>query len=559
MLAKRSVTTSIARTLFFIVGLSILSTGLALVTIYSSLNDAEAINISGSLRMQSYRLAYGITTHSDNLDAHLKQYEESLHAPALEKLNRFYVPTDVQLKYQTLIKTWDELSTYILQGNKQRYLNGITGYVNQIDEFVFALQRNSEKKLAIVASVAFAGFIIIITLALFSIRFIRRQVVLPLKRLVSASLSIQNGDFSDQNLDVNSLNEMGVLSRAMTRMTGELSKLYRSLEDKVAEKTERLTQANHTLSILYDCSQTLNVSQIDRKCFEQVLSIVSHSENLSCLQLEVRDSGNWLLSQGTPSLDKEWHHLMLGQDGRPLGQLSWQNGDIMPHPQLMQNVANMLIRGINFNRAQKHHLQWLLMEERATIARELHDSLAQSLSFLRIQLTLLKRALPTELSDVQTIISDFDRALSDAYQQLRELLATFRLSIQEADLNEALIELIKPLQLQTSANIELDCRLSSQSLNAQQQVHALQIVREALINAIKHADAKRITIRCNYTENGDNMIEIADDGRGITTLNEPDGHYGLNIMSERASCLNGSLDIERTTECGTAVRLIFPH
>lgn len=104
----------------------------------------------------------------------------------------------------------------------------------------------------------------------------------------------------------------------------------------------------------------------------------------------------------------------------------------------------MLGRGVYFNRAQKQHQYLLLMEERATIARELHDSLAQTLSFLRIQLTLLRRAADTPAA--KAIIDDFDRTLADAYRQLRELLATFRLNIQEADLNAALEQLLQPLK-----------------------------------------------------------------------------------------------------------------
>ena len=203
-------------------------------------------------------------------------------------------------------------------------------------------------------------------------------------------------------------------------------------------------------------------------------------------------------------------------------------------------------------------MQFLLMEERATIARELHDSLAQALSFLRIQLTLLKRTLADSTPDAQEIIADFDRALADAYRQLRELLTTFRLNIQEADLNTALNQLLAPLKVLTAARIQLHCRLSSQALNAQQQVHALQIVREAVLNAIKHADARAIVIRCEVTAEGDNRISIADDGCGIASLNEPEGHYGLTIMSERAARLGGTLRIQRGEPDGTEVRLTFP-
>jgi two-component system nitrate/nitrite sensor histidine kinase NarQ len=95
-------------------------------------------------------------------------------------------------------------------------------------------------------------------------------------------------------------------------------------------------------------------------------------------------------------------------------------------------------------------------------------------------------------------------------------------------------------------------------LNAQQQVHALQIVREAVLNAIKHADAQEIVIHCEVSPSGDNEITICDDGCGIDSLDEPEGHYGLTIMSERASRLNGTLHIRRGNAGGTEVCLSFP-
>lgn len=78
MLVKRSVTSTIAKTLAAIVILSVLSTGIALVTVASSLSDAEAVNIAGSLRMQSYRLAYDLTNQPQDVDLHLKEYEQSM-------------------------------------------------------------------------------------------------------------------------------------------------------------------------------------------------------------------------------------------------------------------------------------------------------------------------------------------------------------------------------------------------------------------------------------------------------------------------------------------------
>lgn len=562
MFFKRSVTSNIAYTLICIVILSVLSTSLALTTVVHSLKDAAAVNIAGSLRMQSYRLAYSITTHSSDLNDYLHRYEQALNAPALAQLDRFYVPTNLRDKYHHLLIRWHTFASEIRSGNHQLYLDQVANYVEQIDDFVFAVQHFSEQKLWAAGAISIVSFIATFMLVFFAIRFTRRKIVDPLNQMVAASSRMQSGHFDLPALNSSLENELGVLSQSFNSMATELGKLYRSLADQVEEKTSELTQANRTLGVLYECSQALSLTTLDDACFEKVLNIVRQSENMTAIKLVVHgpDDGHWLLTNGQIDHSLAWQHLNLGQEDHPLGVLSWQcANDHQPHPHFIQNVINMLNRGIAFQQAQKQSLHLLLMEERATIARELHDSLAQSLSFLRIQLTLLKRVLSNGYPQANDVITDFDQALANAYKQLRELLTTFRLTIQQADLHTALHQLIAPLQTQSSVKIHIDCTIPSPALTAQQQVHALQIVREAVMNAIKHANAENIYISCNNTLNGNNIFNVTDDGGGIPSIEEPDGHYGLNIMSERAASLNGHLKIEPLSGRGTAVTLTFPR
>ena len=295
------------------------------------------------------------------------------------------------------------------------YRAEVAGYVNRVDHFVSALQRYSELKLTLVAAVSVIGYAAIIGLVLFCIRFMRRQVVTPLQHLVDASQRVQQRDFSHPQLDVALPNELGVLSQTFSAMSDELARLYQSLELKVQEKTRRLQQANETLEVLYRCSQALSVRQIDQQAFENVLRIVRQSERLRCIRLNVADDhGQWQLNEGEPAPTQAWNTLPITQSDKPLGELRWQPEAHPPHPHLMQSLANMLGRGVYFNRAQKQHQYLLLMEERATIARELHDSLAQTLSFLRIQLTLLRRAAdtPAAKGDYRRFRSHAGRCLS---------------------------------------------------------------------------------------------------------------------------------------------------
>lgn len=555
MIVQRPVSTSLARAFFYIMLLSLLSTGVALLTLASSLRDAEAVNIAGSLRMQSYRLGYELQANDPQLESHRQQYETALNSPVLLLLNRWYVPTEVRERYAALHQNWQEMNQRMLARDLPWYQSHISGYVQQIDLFVLALQHYAERKVILVVLTSLFGFMAIFTLVFFTLRRIRQQVVEPLSKLVRASRSIEQQQFDYPPLNTELDNELGLLGRAFTRMSSELQKLYRSLEENVREKTLSLQEANRMLGVLYNCSQALNVSTIDQHCFRRILQIIRQHEAIGAIEMEV--GSHWRLSEGDTDAITPWHTLPLTMQETIFGQLRWQAQGKNPSPQLMESVANMLGRGLYFNQAQKHYQQLLLMEERATIARELHDSLAQVLSFLRIQLTLLKRAVPSDNHKAQQIISDFDRALNDAYRQLRELLTTFRLTLQQADLPSALQEMLEPLRGQTSAVIHLDCKMSPLALDAQQQVHLLQIVREAVLNAIKHANASEISVSCLTSPDGNHTVYIRDNGSGIASLHEPDGHYGLNIMHERAERLGGVLTISRPVNGGTMIGISF--
>lgn len=555
MTVKRPVSASLARAFFYIVLLSILSTGVALLTLASSLQDAEAINISGSLRMQSYRLGYDLQSRSPQLNAHRQLFQQTLNSPVLQKLNTWYVPDAVKSGYARLHANWLEMDARLVDGDLPWYQKNINAYVDQIDLYVLALQRYAERKMMLVVGISLAGGIGIFTLVFFTLRRIRQQVVRPLNQLVMASQRIEHGQFDTPPLDTGLPNELGLLAKTFNQMSSELYKLYRSLEASVEEKTHDLHEANRQLEVLYQCSQALNTSQIDVHCFRHILKIVRENDAAYYLELTVGD--NWRISEGTLSADLPLQILPVTMQETVYGELHWQSPNVNASAPLLNSVSSMLGRGLYFNQAQKHFQQLLLMEERATIARELHDSLAQMLSYLRIQLTLLKRSVAQENAVAQSILSDFSVALNDAWRQLRELLTTFRLTLQQADLPSALHEMLDTLQNQTSAKLSLDCRLPTLALDAQMQVHLLQIIREAVLNAIKHADATEIAVSCVTAPDGNHTVYIRDNGVGIGEPNEPPGHYGLNIMRERAERLSGTLLFSQPSGGGTLVSISF--
>lgn len=564
MHTKRSVSTRIAKYLFIILIVAGVISSLSLAIMSSNKYDAEAINISGSLRMQSYRLLYEMQEQPESVETNLRRYHISLHSSALlEVQNQFFTPNVLKHSYQNILQRWTNMEKYARQHDVKNYSNQLTDYVADVDYFVFELQRFSEQKWILGVSVLFFAMWLILLMVSYVIWYTQREVVKPLHLMTKASMQVQMRQFNHIPLDTTKQNELGTLARIFTQMSTELGQLYSRLEETVNEKTQKLRQTNRSLTTLYQSSQILNANTLNDKVLSQVLDHILVSENLKYIKVEVMGAEHWDIAFGTQDLDYSLQTETLSVDNEEFGVLSWQAGLPCPDPRMMQNLAQMLGRALYFQKSLRQQEQLLLMEERSIIARELHDSLAQVLSFLQIQLTLLKHNLKKEDDSSKeqslVIIRDFEQALSSGYAQLRELLATFRLTIQEANLQLALEQVIDSLRSQTTMQMNVNCQLPSQSLNPQQLVHVLQIVREAATNAIKHSQGTAIEISAKINAEGEYEILVEDNGIGIQDLEEPEGHYGLNIMTERSRQLNAEFNIIRREQGGTQVKITLPH
>ncbi|AYV23238.1 MULTISPECIES: nitrate/nitrite two-component system sensor histidine kinase NarQ [Vibrio] len=559
---NKSVTGTIAKAMILILLLSLATTNFAILTLASSLNDAEAVNVSGSMRMQSYRLAYDMQSDSPLYYLHVEQFERSLYSPSMKALQSWDVPEKITQDYYNLIIRWHELKSVLSSDDREQYLLLVADFVDRIDLFVLELQEHSENKLIRLAWAGGVGLGGILLVAVYVVLFVRKQIVRPLGQLISASEQIQNRSF-DVEVDVRSDNELGILGNAFRNMAKDLGKLYRGLEQAVNEKTHKLQHAHQSLQVLYQSSQELTATRISHENFRAILTYIYSVEGISAVEIKVSEvEGNpWIATEGTFN-GKAERVRPLHLDGEELGQLRYQVGLPCPDEKLIDNFVQILSRAIYYNKAQRQTEQIILMEERATIARELHDSLAQSLSYLKIQVTLLNRSISKELTDSsssrsQLVLNDIREGLDNAYVQLRELLTTFRLSIKEGTFGEAITEMLHQLDEQTEAEIELDNQMSSLELGANEQVHILQLIREAVLNAMKHAQASFIKVTCFEDENALVTVKIKDDGVGFDQNIQKLDHYGMSIMKERAARLNAELAINSAENDGCEVVLTF--
>lgn len=195
--------------------------------------------------------------------------------------------------------------------------------------------------------------------------------------------------------------------------------------------------------------------------------------------------------------------------------------------------------------------------ERARLARELHDGLAQDLWTATLEFDRLAAAIADADPPIDGQIAQVRLAIGSAAREARDAVAALRQGF-DAGLSFA-DELPRRLDAfadRTGYPIDLELDPDAARLPGVQATEVLRVVEEALHNVQKHADATRI--RVGVKRSGDEAaVTVEDNGRGFVTGSPTDGH-GLVGMSERASVLGGRLTITSTPGDGTSVRLDVP-
>jgi two-component system nitrate/nitrite sensor histidine kinase NarX len=214
---------------------------------------------------------------------------------------------------------------------------------------------------------------------------------------------------------------------------------------------------------------------------------------------------------------------------------------------------------ITLSRRGEETRRLALLEERNAIARELHDSLAQSLSYMKIQASRLHAALHAADGDPDQVLGELRDGISSAYRQLRELLSTFRLQMDGRGLAQALDDTVREFRERERLPVTLNYAMGGCRLNPNAEIHVLQVIREALSNIVHHAAAQRATVDLHYSRAEERVqVLIEDDGIGIRPQQADRAHhYGLTIMEERARSLGGRIAVEARPGGGTRVVLTF--
>lgn len=269
-----------------------------------------------------------------------------------------------------------------------------------------------------------------------------------------------------------------------------------------------------------------------------------------------------------PTADVPGYSLVvpLARNGVAIGTLVAEFGDTVrvddPQTQLAESFARLAALAISGLSRSQEERRVVLMEERGAIAAELHDSLAQSLSFMKIQVARLQAGLDREAPGPETrqAAAELREGLSAAYHEVRELIAAFRVRMGPGGLRVAVQDAIDDFSQRSELEISFDERMGKCQLEVNEEFHVLQLVREAIANAVRHARAGHVWVQAQYRAPEHQFTVTIDDdglGPGPGPVEAESGHYGLSIMRERARSLHGTLSVAPREGGGTRVRLDF--
>ena len=324
----------------------------------------------------------------------------------------------------------------------------------------------------------------------------------------------------------------------------------RGLPPALAEK-ERLVD--------YDCGQCGVAIEQNRPCFEIDLK--------GCAE----KTGSDYFSGGCKAMVV----VPLQNAGRLLGTYNLFLPEAFELPEevvlLFRSIGEHLGMALENARLKRENLRIVLTSERQMMAAEVHDSLAQTLAYMKMRMAMLNDAIGDQsLERVAQYAGDVGQALDDAYGHLRELLVQFRSRMDPMGLEHALQGLVCGFQERNGISLRYENKITDLRLVPEQESQIFHILQEALANVARHSGATEASLTLEAA--GDYYVAtVEDNGKGgqgyfaianrVSGFQEHPGlrdHLGLSIMRERARKIDGRLEVANLPQGGFRVRLSFP-
>jgi len=581
---------------------------------------AAAVNEAGRMRMQSYRMALSIGTREiDPLPEQVEEFNQSLNTLKHGDPQRpLFVPwdPDTRARFAVIEADWARYQAHWIAAAPAGFQNlrdSTIAFAAHIDAFVSGIEAHIARwtallhllQMSMLALVVLAASILLYTGYLF--------VLEPVGQLKQAIEKIQTGDFNARVLRTSS-DEFGTLADGFNGMAEHLQSMYKHLEAKVAEKTAELQDKTERLASLYEVTALVANATSLETLAQQFAQRVARIARADGVALRWSAQGNlrhlMLAAHGLPlsMVDAEQciytgdcfcgghdaasglkviaiHAMASPSNGLPrqCAKAGFETLITIPvrlHERVMGEVDLFFHARINPSEAETSLLEVLsthlasgmenlrlhalekeaaVSQERHLLARELHDSIAQSLAFLKIQVLLMRDALKTgAATEVAKILEEIDLGVRESYSDVRELLLHFRTRTNTEDIEPALATTLQKFEHQSGIPTHLAIQGQGMPLSPDMQIQVLHIVQEALSNVRKHARASQVWLDVRQLPAW--RFEVRDDGLGFDPQHHPldQTHVGLRIMAERAQRIAATLEVISTPAHGCSVILSLP-
>ena len=591
--------------LIFSLGITFTLFSIFLLTGQSS-NKGSAINISGSLRMQSYVVALTVAEYATReqeqrtkaITGAVNEFERRLNSPGLVKAIPNKPNDSLRILYHEIYSDFygmlKPMAEQVIENpsTEAKFLNYVPSFVSKVDKFVFDIEQSLAVQMTWLRIGLIATCILVPLLGAVFLIYFQKVFFLPLQALADVASAVRKGNFTVRST-YKKENEIGVLAGSFNYMIEDLSRLYESLEEEVKRKTKDLDQRNKTVNLLFTLRSIFSSSPtLQGDTLSNALAELMHyiHGNRIALFLVSDDLDSYRLSTVYPQLDTKpkekflqnlkaqfssanqnklteesgnYLRIQVKDASRLVGYLVIHFEETQEEPRdyrLFESVSEIFATALINARKREEGYRLALYEERSTIARELHDSIAQSLAFSKIQLTRLSLGLKDELpkGQLQEIVNELRTGVSTAYTQLREVLTAFRLKPTSADIRQSIHKLLEEFHERSGIEYNLKNDLLDFEINANTQVHLIHILKEALTNVEKHSRASKVNVSLSIDSDNFINVSIADNGKGLQPAErEKKGHFGLSIMEERAKALDAEINFLPNTPTGLIVNFRF--
>ena len=592
-----------------------LSTAATLWVSWKLDGGAAAVNEAGRMRMQAYRIALSVGRgmNDGELQEQVRTFDASL--ALLQRGDRerpLFVPWDdsVRTQFEVVVRGWADYRARWLEGRHEtpaQLSSDTAAFVRGIDALVVGIESHMARwttllylfQMSVLTLAVIGAVILIYTGYIF--------VLEPVGQLKRAIEKIQQGNF-DARVEHESSDEFGTLARGFNGMANNLQSMYRNLEHKVAEKTAELEEKRERLESLYEVTSLVaraTVLEDLAQGFARSVARIARADGVT-VRWSDRDNKRYVMlaTQGMPQalVDAEqcidnggcycgnvrtepsWKIFPIEnatEEPRPLcvragfktvvnipvrlhdrltGEVDlFFNATVSPTPalrSLLEALASHLASAMENLRLNALEKEAAVSQERVYLARELHDSIAQSLAFIKIQVQLMRDAVRAgDDKAMQTVLEEIDTGIRESYGDVRELLVHFRARANSEDLEPALATTLRKFEHQSGVETSLSIEGRGLPLFPDAQIQVLYIIQESLSNVRKHARASHVSLRVQQQPAW--RFEVQDDGVGF----DPDAylldetHVGLRIMRERAQMIGARLDVLSAPGKGSSVVL----